>query len=289
MTNRQKAILKRNLFLTFAIILIIALITFVVFIISAIGENNNTASSESLNSEQISSINSSDYTQSTSSIDVSSAENSSSIISSSSDATSSQEKTPNGLDASFSDLTLVNGWNPLPEDFDYEGHLTTIPKKYIKGSLTQIDENVWPYLKAMLDDARADGIDIGVWSPYRSYATQKWLFEKQVTKQINNGVPESQAEEKAATIVARPGTSEHNTGLALDINCANHSFEKTTAYKWLTENAENYGFIMRYREDKQSKTGVIHESWHWRFVGINAAKEINKLDMCLEEYVEYKK
>ena len=101
-------------------------------------------------------------------------------------------------------------------------------------------------------------------------------------------MPADQAENKAATIVARPGTSEHNTGLALDINCANDSFENTAAYKWLKENAENYGFIMRYSADKQDKTGVIHESWHWRFVGINVAKEMNRLQMCLEEYVEYK-
>ena len=191
------------------------------------------------------------------------------------------------LDANYSKLLLVNGSNPLPADYDYEGNLTTIPQKYIKGSLTQIDKDVWPYLQAMLDAARKENIDIGVWSPYRSYATQKMLFEKQVTKQKNNGVPADQAEDKAATIVARPGTSEHHTGLALDINCANHSFEKTAAYKWRKENAENYGFIMRYSAEKQAITGVIHESWHWRFVGINTAKEINRLGMCLEEYLKY--
>ncbi len=281
MTKRQKAIVKRNIFLSLCAVAIILLIALVVFIISAIsGDGNDTLPSDS-KAEPSSSVTSSD----TEGVD------SSSVIpsSSSSSETESQEPSPHGLDAEFSDLTLVNGWNPLPEDFDYEGHLTTIPQKYIKGSLTQIDKEVWPYLKAMLDDAMGEGIDIGVWSPYRSYSTQKWLFEKQVQKQIANGVPKENAEDKAATIVARPGTSEHNTGLALDINCASHSFESTKAYKWLSENAEKYGFIMRYREDKQEKTGVIHESWHWRFVGIKAAKEINKLDMCLEEYVEYKK
>ena len=75
--------------------------------------------------------------------------------------------------------------------------------------------------------------------------------------------------------------------MALDINCANSSFEKTKAYEWLKQNAENYGFIMRYSEEKQSITGVIHESWHWRFVGINTAKKMNQLNMCLEEYLEY--
>lgn len=277
MTKRQKAILKRNLFLGFCAAILILFICLVVFIISAltkdkvdtnISENSSVTSSQDSEANETSSKN-------TSSEQISSAP---------------QMVEINGvtLDASYSNLLLVNGKNPLPEDYDYEGNLTTIPQKYIKGSLTQIDKNIWPYLQAMLDAARSENIDIGVWSPYRSYATQKMLFEKQVTKQINNGVPKDQAEDKASTIVARPGTSEHNTGLALDINCANHSFEKTAAYKWLKENAENYGFIMRYSADKQDKTGVIHESWHWRFVGINAAKEINRLGMCLEEYVEYK-
>lgn len=276
MTRREKAILKRNIFLAVCAVIIIAVIALAVFIISSVVggvENAENSSQSSLSSSQTSS----------------SITSSEEIISSQENTSSKTEEAPHGLDAEYKNLLLVNGWNPLPRDYDYEGNLTTIPKKYIKGSLTQIDKDIWPYLKAMLDDAKDEGIDIGVWSPYRSYATQKWLFEKQVKKQIANGVPESEAEDKAATIVARPGTSEHNTGLALDINCANHSFEDTKAFKWLQENAEDYGFIMRYSEEKQEKTGVIHESWHWRFVGINVAHEINDLGMCLEEYVEYKK
>lgn len=276
MTRREKAILKRNIFLAVCAVIIIAVIALAVFIISSVVggvENAENSSQSSLSSSQTSS----------------SITSSEEIILSQENTSSKTEEAPHGLDAEYKNLLLVNGWNPLPKDYDYEGNLTTIPKKYIKGSLTQIDKDIWPYLKAMLDDAKDEGIDIGVWSPYRSYATQKWLFEKQVKKQIANGIPESEAEDKAATIVARPGTSEHNTGLALDINCANHSFEDTKAFKWLKENAEDYGFIMRYSEEKQEKTGVIHESWHWRFVGINVAHEINDLGMCLEEYVEYKK
>ncbi len=273
MTRRQKAILKRNLFLSFCALVLIGIIALSVFIVSALMHNDNdeVSSNQSLVSDN------------------SSEENTSSNIISSQEEVTSQTVEINGvkLDANYKNLLLVNGKNPLPQDYDYEGNLTTIPKKYIKGSLTQIDKDVWPYLQAMLDDALSEGIDIGVWSPYRSYATQKMLFNRQVQKQINNGVPESEAPDKAATIVARPGTSEHNTGLALDINCANDSFEKTKAYEWLTKNAENYGFVMRYSKEKQELTGVIHESWHWRFVGINTAKEMNKLNMCLEEYVDY--
>lgn len=276
MTKRQKAILRRNLFLAICSVVLAMIIFLVIYSVSAVAGGDNTDNS------------SSQITQSNDSSTTSSEIVSSEEITSSENAVSLPSNMPHDLDVDFENLTLVNGWNPLPDDFDYKGHLTEIPKKYIKGSLTQIDKDIWPYLKEMLDDARAEGIDIGVWSPYRSYATQKWLFEKQVQKQINNGVPKENAEDVAATIVARPGTSEHNTGLALDINCANHSFKDTKAYKWLQENAEDYGFIMRYAEDKQEKTGVIYESWHWRFVGVKAAHEINDLQMCLEEYVEHK-
>lgn len=270
MTNRQKAIIRRNVFLGFCAVVLILFIALIVFIVSALtGDKDDITSSQESSSQQVTS---------------------SEAVSSEEEVSSGPEMVQRGeytLDANYSNLLLVNGKNPLPSDYDYEGNLTEIPQKYIKGSLTQIDKDVWPYLQAMLDAAKSEGIDIGVWSPYRSYNTQKWLFEKQVQKQINNGVPESEAEDKAATIVARPGTSEHHTGLALDINCANDSFEQTSAFKWLKENAEDYGFIMRYSAEKQDKTGVIHESWHWRFVGINTAKEINELGMCLEEYVEY--
>ncbi len=280
MTKRQKAILRRNIFLGFCAVVIIAIVTLVVYIVSTVVGGVENSGNSSASTQSLSDDTSSDNTANE--ID-SSKENASSKPQES----EPKEETPHDLDAEYKNLLLVNGLNPLPEDYDYEGNLTTIPKKYIKGSLTQIDKDIWPYLKAMLDDAKSEGIDIGVWSPYRSYATQKWLYEKQVKKQISNGVPESEAEEKAATIVARPGTSEHNTGLALDINCAYHSFKDTKAYKWLQKNAEDYGFVMRYAEDKQEKTGVIYESWHWRFVGINAAHEMNDLEMCLEEYVEY--
>ncbi len=272
MANNKR---KNPLGLILAVIVLVVIMVLGIYFVSVLGKDSNNTDSSS-----------SQITQSD--------EQSSEEESSEQDVTSSEvtvslpQEMPHDLDVEFENLTLVNGWNPLPEDYDYEGNLTEIPKKYIKGSLTQIDKDIWPYLQEMLDDARADGIDIGVWSPYRSYATQKWLFEKQVQKQINNGVAKENAEDVAATIVARPGTSEHNTGLALDINCANHSFKETKAYKWLQENAKNYGFIMRYAEDKQEKTGVIYESWHWRFVGVKAAYEINDLGMCLEEYVEYK-
>lgn len=292
MTRRQKAILKRNIFLCVIALILVVAIGLVVYIITALNsDDDGNVSQNSETSSETSSVQStvseSSQVEYSSKSSVTQSSSSKKATSKTSDKVTSAKSST--LDADYKNLTVVNGWNPLPDDYDYEADLVEIPQKYLKGSLNQINKNVWVYLKAMLDDARKDGVDIGVWSPYRSYNTQKWLFEKQVKKQINNGVPESQAEDKAATIVTRPGTSEHNTGLALDINCANDSFENTKAFEWLKENAEDYGFVMRYSKEKQSLTGVIHESWHWRFVGIKVAKEMNELGMCLEEYVEYKK
>ena len=87
--------------------------------------------------------------------------------------------------------------------------------------------------------------------------------------------------------MARPGTSEHHTGLAIDFNSVESKFENTEGYEWLKKNAEDYGFVMRYPQGKEDVTGVIYEPWHWRFIGIKHAKEMNRLNLCFEEYVRY--
>lgn len=193
------------------------------------------------------------------------------------------------LNPDFSNLLLVNGNNPLPEDYDYEGNLTTVDKKYLRGNLNQMDEDAYIFAKAMLEAAHKDNVELYIWSPYRSYSQQSALFENQVKRHLNVSATREQAEIKASTVVARPGTSEHHTGLAVDFNSVETTFENTEAFSWLKEHGEEYGFIMRYAGDKQDLTGVIYEPWHWRFVGIKHAKEINRLGMCLEEYIEYLK
>ncbi len=275
--QRHKAIIRRRIFLSVCAVILAAVILLIVFAVKAVmsgGEKDN-------NSSEVSSL------QSDSVSDVSDVSGASEVSSEQSSTPSYPETGPNGLDANYTKLLLVNGENPLPEDYDYEGNLTTIPDKYINGSLKQIDKDVWPYMQAMIEAAWADGVKLYVWSPYRSYSTQNMLFKKQVDRQIAKGVPADKAEDEAATVVARPGTSEHHTGLAADFNMADDKFETTEMYTWMQQHAADYGFVMRYSGEKQSITGVIHESWHYRFVGINAAKEMNRLNMCLEEYVEY--
>ncbi len=192
------------------------------------------------------------------------------------------------LDPSYSRLLLVNAEHPLPADYDNTKALVTIPNKYLNGSLKQIDGGIYPYVIAMVEAAHADGVKLYVRSPYRSYATQKNLFNNKVQRVINAGTPAEQAETVAASAVARPGTSEHQTGLAIDFNTASSRFESTDAFRWLKANAENYGFILRYPADKTAVTGIMYESWHWRFVGINTAKDINRSGLALEEYLEQK-
>lgn len=186
-------------------------------------------------------------------------------------------------------LFLVNSENPLPEDYDYDKDLVEINSKYINGSLKQINKDVLKPMTDMVKAAWKDGVSLYVWSPYRSYDIQKMLFNRQTQRCIAEGTPKDQAEDKAATMVARPGTSEHHTGLCADFNMADSSFEQTKMFKWMKENAADYGFILRYPKDKQEITGVIYESWHWRYVTPEHAKKMNELGLCLEEYIDYLK
>ena len=188
------------------------------------------------------------------------------------------------LDPTYERLLLVNTKHTISSDF--KPTLATIEKKYLNGSLSQVDVGIYPYVMAMLRAAWADGIKLYVRSPYRSYNTQKTLFKNKVNKVINAGTAADKAEAVAARSVARPGTSEHQTGLAIDFNVASSTFEKSDAFYWMKEHAEDYGFILRYPKGKTNITGIIYEAWHWRFVGINTAKEINQLGLTLEEYVE---
>lgn len=273
--QRRKAIIKRRIFIVCCLAVLALFTALIGFAVKAIfgkkssGKTNSDTSGRSLSSEATSS------TEQTSS-----------------ESTPSYPAVgPNGLDANFSILLLVNDKNPLPEDYDYEGNLTTIPTNYINGMLNQIDKDVWNYMKAMIDAQRETQTDSKNWlyvrSPYRSYATQKMLFTNQINRNLNAGLSSEEAETKAATVVTRPGRSEHNTGFSADFNIAEDSFESTPMFTWMQEHAAEYGFVLRFPKDKQDKTGIVYESWHYRFVGINTAKEMNRLNMCLEEYVEY--
>lgn len=261
--KRKKALRRRRIFLSLCAVLLVAVIAVLCVTVSAIVKSiNNTSKPAQKNESEIS--------------DNSTVQKEPEV--------KEPEMVVRGeytLNADYQRLLLVNAEYPLPADYAYGWNLTTIEAKYHNGQLDKIDAGVWPYMKAMVEAAWKDGVKLYVWSPYRSYDTQKMLFENRVKKENGD-------EAKAATAVARPGTSEHNTGLCADFNMASSQFESTEMFKWMCENAEDYGFILRYPKDKTDITGVMYESWHWRFVGINCAKEINNLNVTLEEYIKLK-
>ena len=149
----------------------------------------------------------------------------------------------------------------------------------------KLDYRVAPYYNAMYQAALDDGIELVPISGYRSVERQTRNFENKIQKYIDEGYSEIEATQMAATIILPPGTSEHNAGLAMDICSLYESFENTEEFEWLSENAADYGFILRYPKDKQDITKIIYEPWHWRYVGVEAAREMKASGECLEEYL----
>ncbi len=177
-------------------------------------------------------------------------------------------------------LVLVNSENQLPSNFSLD--LAYIDKT------RQIDSRIKKELEQMLGDMKRAKIgDIWVQSAYRSVEYQEKIYQEKIEEYVSLGETRERAEILTLKVINKPGTSDHNLGLAVDFNYVDYNFDKTSAYEWLNQNAENYGFVLRYRKDKEEITKIDYEPWHWRYVGVEHAKKMNELDMCLEEYVEY--
>ncbi len=157
----------------------------------------------------------------------------------------------------------------------------------VKGSGQYLDYRVAPYYQKMYDAALKDGVTLSPCSGYRSYDLQKNNFENKISYYMNQGYDKITATQNAARVILPPGTSEHNAGLAMDIGWVTEDFENSSAFAWLTANAQDYGFIMRYpkSEEKQQITEIIYEPWHWRFVGVELAQELKASGQVLEEYL----
>lgn len=174
-------------------------------------------------------------------------------------------------------LVVVNKYNPIPTNYN---------SKIIDYKDVKINSIIKNDLDNMINDAAKLGLKIYPSSGYRSVERQTMLFNKQVSKCKKQGYKSETAESVAATVVARPRTSEHHTGLAIDFNEIRDDFYKTKEYNWLIKNAAEYGFILRYPKDKIDITNVIYEPWHFRYVGKEFAKEIIRTGLCYEEYIE---
>ena len=142
----------------------------------------------------------------------------------------------------------------------------------------------------MMDDARAEGLSPMICSSYRTWDKQRTLYDNETKRYMAQGYSKEEAEKEAAKWVAVPGTSEHQTGLAVDIVAQSYQIldkkqEDTPEQRWLMENSYKYGFILRFPTDKSKITGINYEPWHYRYVGKEAAKEIYERGICLEEYL----
>ena len=162
---------------------------------------------------------------------------------------------------------LANPWNEIGE---YTPVLASLEGQ-------QFDERIVDDMQAFAQAARDEGLSVFLSSGYRSYGTQSYLYRRKV---------DEYGEAVAQTIVARPGTSEHQTGLAIDVNEPSSDFDGTAEAKWLAAHCNDYGFIIRYKPGKESSTGYMAESWHIRYLGDpELCRKIEASGQSLEEYL----
>lgn len=175
-------------------------------------------------------------------------------------------------------LVLVNAQTPLPEDWE-------VTPRMVDDEL--IDLRAYEDYAAMCAAAAKDDVWFWVASGYRSVEEQEEVLAKAIAENQKAGMAPDKAREEALRTIAQPGHSEHHTGLALDLNDVSREFESTKAYAWLQKHSAEYGFVQRYKAEKSAVTGIDNESWHYRYVGRFHAKEMERLGLCLEEYVVY--
>ena len=171
---------------------------------------------------------------------------------------------------------LVNKFNYLDSSY-IPNNLELLDNSYAKSGIYLVKE-AKDNIERLISDAKEDGMNIRVISAYRSYTYQENLYNNYVK---NDGV------ENADTYSARPGYSEHQTGLVVDVTKAYdnfNNFENTDEYNWMLENASNYGFILRYPKDKENITTYSFEAWHYRYVGVELAKKIKASNLTFDEY-----
>ena len=183
-------------------------------------------------------------------------------------------------------MILVNHTNKMPENYTFEtaecGSKTAVNK-----TLQTVACNAFLELQKA---AAAENVTVWMQSGYRSVSYQTNLYEKKTNYYKQQGYDDAKAKEMAAAIVNPPGYSEHNCGLAADLNSPEHTgldegFENTAAFRWLCQHAGEYGFILRYPKGAEEKTEITYEPWHWRYVGVENAAKINASGLCFEDYI----
>ncbi len=182
-------------------------------------------------------------------------------------------------DTSLNELLIVNKYYQLSSDYEPED-LIEVPTMYAYSGI-KLSNVAYEAFKELFNAAKSEGYTIVINSGYRSYDSQEAVYNR---NKNNYGTT------YADNFVARPGHSEHQTGLAVDVadyENSSEDFEKTEAYQWMLDNAHKYGFILRYPKDKEDITGYSFESWHFRYVGVDIATKIHSLDITYDEYYTY--
>ena len=183
-------------------------------------------------------------------------------------------------------MVLVNHTNKMPDNYTFDTKEC--------GSQTAVNKTLQtPACDAFLEmqkAAAADGVTVWMQSGYRSVKYQTGLYERKTKYYTDRGYDTATAKEMAAAVVNPPGYSEHNCGLAADLNSPEHTgldegFENTMAFRWLCEHAVEYGFILRYPKGAEDKTEITYEPWHWRYVGRENAAKISASGLCFEDYI----
>ena len=183
-------------------------------------------------------------------------------------------------------MVLVNHTNKMPDNYTFDtkecGSQTAVNKTLQTAACDAFLE--------MQKAAAADGVTVWMQSGYRSVKYQTGLYERKTKYYTDRGYDTATAKEMAAAVVNPPGYSEHNCGLAADLNSPEHTgldegFENTTAFRWLCEHAVEYGFILRYPKGAEDKTEITYEPWHWRYVGRENAAKIGASGLCFEDYI----
>lgn len=193
------------------------------------------------------------------------------------DATASR-MTAHPMDVSMDESDGVTCFNGIP----VVNKSYSVPEFYTPANLVDIgdgkklDSTCYDAFLEMAAYAYEDDVILWVASGYRDYAEQQELY---------NSYAASDGTEAADRYSARPGSSEHHTGLAIDLNEVSDDFGETPEGKWVVEHCAEYGFILRYPQGKEEQTGYMYEPWHIRYVGVELAQEITASGLCLEEYL----
>jgi LAS superfamily LD-carboxypeptidase LdcB len=183
-------------------------------------------------------------------------------------------------DLSKGNLILTNKFYSLDDSYN-SSDMVKVSSTYSFGYNQMLTKDTFNAFLDMWKDAKKEGLTLIINSSYRSYNEQEEVY---------NEYKEERGEEAADKIAARPGFSEHQTGMAIDIQTygsTGKTFESFNEFKWLKENAHKYGFILRYPKGKEYLTGYDYESWHFRYVGVEAATYIYENDITFDEYYAY--